>query len=165
MTVDLRGATYSASRIIKGRTKQFGWLQAPATNYRTCLTIQFTFPVTMRPKVLGFVPRLDNSLFLEALPFMAFLLWTSMSLPIPSERSRPKNLQPFRSDLGSAAVNEQFGTRDETGVIRRQKQRHLSNFLGFPHASHRDGGHNPRDHVCRLPTCQRRIDRTRTNNV
>ena len=24
-------------------------------------------------------------------------------------------------DLGSAAVNEQFDTRDETGVIRRQK--------------------------------------------
>ena len=78
MTVDLRGATYSASRIIKGRTKQFGWLQAPATNYRTCLTIQFTFPVTMRPKVLGFVPRLDNSLFLEALPFMAFSIKTNV---------------------------------------------------------------------------------------
>src|SRR5580700_10644168 len=96
---------------------------------------------------------------------MAFLLWTSMSLPSPSERSRPKNLPPFRSDLGSAAVNEQFYTRDETGVIRRQKQRHLSNFLGFPHASHRDGGRNPRKHVCRLPIRQRRIDRTRTNNV
>ena len=40
----------------------------------------------------------------------------------------------FRLDLGSAAVNEQFDTRDETGVIRRQKQRHLGNFLGFPHA-------------------------------
>ncbi len=26
-----------------------------------------------------------------------------------------------RLDLGSAAVNEQFDTRDETGVIRRQK--------------------------------------------
>jgi len=53
----------------------------------------------------------------------------------------------FRLDLGSAAVNEQFDTRDETGVIRRQKQHHLSNFLGFPHASHRDGGHNPRNDV------------------
>ena len=56
-----------------------------------------------------------------------------------------------RLDLGSAAVNEQLDTCDETGVIRPQKQRHLSNFLGFPHASHRDGGHNPRNHVCRLP--------------
>ena len=56
----------------------------------------------------------------------------------------------FRLDLGSAAVNEQFDTRDETGVIRRQKQRHLSNFLGFPHASHRDGGHNPRNHVWQI---------------
>src|ERR1700680_4029642 len=46
-------------------------------------------------------------------------------------------LPPFRLDLGSAAVYKQFDTRDETGVIRRQKQRHLSNFLGFPHASHR----------------------------
>src|SRR5580704_19697267 len=33
----------------------------------------------------------------------------------------------FRLDLGSAAVNEQFDTRDETGVIRREKQRHLGN--------------------------------------
>jgi hypothetical protein len=34
MTVDLRGAAYAASRIsstLKGTTKQFGWLQAPAT--------------------------------------------------------------------------------------------------------------------------------------
>ena len=76
-----------------------------------------------------------------------------------------ESLPPFRLDLRSAAVNEQFDTRDETGVIRSQKQRHLGDFLGFPHASHRDGGHNPRNHVCRLPTHQRRIDRTRTNNV
>src|SRR6267154_3323262 len=96
---------------------------------------------------------------------MAFLLWTSMSSLGPSGRSRAKSLPPFRSDLGYAAVNEQFDTRDETGVIRSQKQRHLSNFLGFPHASHRDGGHNPRNHVCRLPISQGRIDWTRTNNV
>jgi hypothetical protein len=34
MTVDLRGAAYAASRIsstLNGSTKQFGWLQAPAT--------------------------------------------------------------------------------------------------------------------------------------
>ena len=34
MTVDLRGAGYAAGRnssTLKGRTKQFGWLQAPAT--------------------------------------------------------------------------------------------------------------------------------------
>src|SRR5712664_2965827 len=96
---------------------------------------------------------------------MAFLLWTSMSSLGPSGRSRPKSLAPFRLDLRSAAVNEQFDTGDETGVIRREKQRHLSNFLGFPHASHRDCRHNPRNQVCRLPTRQRRIDRTRTNNV
>src|SRR6267143_1824088 len=89
----------------------------------------------------------------------------AMSSLGPSERSRQKSLPTVRLDLGSAAVNEQFDTRDEAGVIRSQKQRHLSNFLGFPHASHRDGGHNPRNHVCRLPTRQRRIDRTRTNNV
>src|SRR3981189_31833 len=96
---------------------------------------------------------------------MAFLLWTSMWSLGPSGRSRPKSLSPFRLDLGSAAVNEQFDTRDETGVIRRQKQRNLSNFLGFPHASHRDGGHNPRNHVCRLSTRQRRIERTRADHV
>src|SRR5260370_16405572 len=50
----------------------------------------------------------------------------------PPERSRQKSLPPFRSDLGPAAVNEQFDTRDETGVIGSQKQRHLSNFFGFP---------------------------------
>jgi hypothetical protein len=58
-------------------------------------------------------------------------------------------LSATRLDLRSAAVNEQFDTRDETGVIRSQKQRHLGNFLGFSHAPHRDGGHNPRDQVCR----------------
>jgi Transposase IS200 like len=34
MTVDLRGVAYAANRIsstLKGSTKQFGWLQAPAT--------------------------------------------------------------------------------------------------------------------------------------
>jgi len=63
-----------------------------------------------------------------------------------------KSLPPFRLDLGSAAVNEQFDPRDETRVIRREKQCHLSNFLGFPHASHRDRGHHPRNDVCGLPT-------------
>jgi hypothetical protein len=35
MTVDLRGAAYAAIRIssmLEGSTKQFGWLQASATN-------------------------------------------------------------------------------------------------------------------------------------
>ena len=59
---------------------------------------------------------------------------------------------PLRLDLGSAAVNEQFDTRDETGVVRSKKQRHVSNFLGFPHASHRDGGHNPCNDVRRQAT-------------
>ena len=70
-----------------------------------------------------------------------------------------------RLDLGSAAVNEQFNSRDETGVIRSQKQRRLRNFVGLPHPFHRDGGHNPRNHVWRLPTRRWRIDRTRANNV
>src|SRR5882762_10612004 len=51
------------------------------------------------------------------------------------------------SDLGSPAVNEQLDTRDETGVVRREKQRDLRHFLGFPHATHRDGGYHPRNHV------------------
>src|ERR1700690_2100564 len=74
-------------------------------------------------------------------------------------------LPRFRLDLGSATVNKEFDTGDETGVIRSEKQRGLGNFLGFPHASHGDGGHNPRNQVCRLPARQRRIDRTRTHNV
>jgi hypothetical protein len=44
----------------------------------------------------------------------------------------PKKSPPFRLDLGSAAINEQFDTGDETGVIRRQKQRRLGNFIGLP---------------------------------
>src|SRR6202140_386002 len=98
-------------------------------------------------------------------------LWTHWYWIVPALNGLGRNsrleviMASFRLDLGSAAVNEQFDTRDETGVIRRQKQRRLGNFLGFPHASHRDGGHNPCNHVCRLPTHQRRIDRTRTNNV
>jgi hypothetical protein len=43
----------------------------------------------------------------------------SMSSLGPSQGSRQKSLPPFRLDLGSAAVNEQFDTRDETRVIRR----------------------------------------------
>src|SRR5207253_6487146 len=43
-----------------------------------------------------------------------------------------KRVSAFRSNLGSAAINEQFDTRDETRVIRSQKQRRLSNFLGLP---------------------------------
>src|SRR6266852_6460730 len=56
----------------------------------------------------------------------------------------------FRSDLPSAAINEQFNTRDETGVIRGQKKRSLSDFIGFPHPAHRDGGHNPRNSLSRM---------------
>src|ERR1700730_2762140 len=45
---------------------------------------------------------------------------------IPKAFDRNSRLEvimaPFQLDLGSAAVNEQFDTRDETGVIRRQKQ-------------------------------------------
>jgi len=34
--------------------------------------------------------------------------------------------------LPSAAINEQFDPRDETGVIRRQKQHRFGNFVGIP---------------------------------
>src|ERR1700720_637763 len=58
---------------------------------------------------------------------------------IPKAFDRNSRLEvtmaPFQLDLSSAAVNEQFDTRDETGVIRRQKQRDLGNFLRFSHAS------------------------------
>src|SRR5712671_2544242 len=91
--------------------------------------------------------RLDDPLFVEALPFMV-PLDVNVALAV---RVSPKKSPPFRLDLGSAAVNEQFDTRDETGVIRSQKQRHLGNFLRFSHASHWDGGHNPRNHVGGLP--------------
>ena len=71
-----------------------------------------------------------------------------------------KRQSQARSDLGSAAVNEQFDPRDEARVIRCEKQCHLGNFLGLFHAPHRDSGHNPPNHVGGLPADQRRIDWT-----
>ncbi len=53
MTVDLRGAAYAASRIsstLKGSTKQFGWLQAPATK------ISFLSATSANPATI----RIDN---------------------------------------------------------------------------------------------------------
>src|SRR5271155_3817950 len=47
-------------------------------------------------------------------------------------------LLSIRLDLCSAAINEEFDTRDETGVIRSEKQCCLGDFLRFSHASHRD---------------------------
>src|SRR5882762_2187315 len=97
---------------------------------------------------------------------MAFLLATAMLSVGSPEQSHQESLPAaFRLDLGSAAVNEQFDTRDEAGVIRRQKQRDLGNFLGFSHPSHRDSGYDPRNHVGGLSIRQRSIDRTRTDNV
>src|SRR6266851_5105589 len=54
-----------------------------------------------------------------------------------------------RSDLRSAAIHEEFDTRDKTRVIRRQKKRSLRNLIGLTHATHRDGGHNPRNRLRR----------------
>src|SRR3981081_3223720 len=70
-----------------------------------------------------------------------------------------------RSDLPSAAINEQFDTCDETGVIRRQKQRRPGNFIGFPHAAHRDGGHNPPNSLRRLSVDSRGVSRTGANDI
>src|SRR3979409_477390 len=70
-----------------------------------------------------------------------------------------------RSDLPSAAINEQFDTSDETGVIRRQKQSHPGNLIGFPHAAHRDGGHNPRNSLRRLSMDSRGVGRTGANDI
>jgi hypothetical protein len=73
----------------------------------------------------------------------------------PSEASRLRANQAgqlqhsgSRSDLASAAINEQFATRDETGIIRGQKQRRLGNFIGFSHTSHRDCGNYPCNRRC-----------------
>jgi hypothetical protein len=38
--------------------------------------------------------------------------------------------------------------------LRSQKQRPLRNFVGLPPYAHRNGGHNPRHYVWRLPTRQ-----------
>jgi hypothetical protein len=70
-----------------------------------------------------------------------------------------------QSDLSSATINEQFDTCYETGVIRRQKQRRFGNFVSVPHPSHRDGGHDSCNGVCRLSIDNRRIGRPRANDV
>jgi hypothetical protein len=38
------------------------------------------------------------------------------------------------TSCASAAINEQFDARDETGVIRRQKNRSFGDFIGLPHS-------------------------------
>src|SRR5580692_3683676 len=85
-------------------------------------------------------------------------------LPGSSRNPVLKILRP-RSNLSTPAVDEQFNSCDETGIIRSQKQCDLGNFLGLPHASHRNRGNNPRDHVCGLPVRERRVDWTWTNDV
>ena len=56
-------------------------------------------------------------------------------LPIVPLRSANKR----RSDLRSAPVHEEFDARDETRIVRSEKQSRFGNFVGLPHASHRDG--------------------------
>src|ERR1700722_13650383 len=70
-----------------------------------------------------------------------------------------------RSDLSSAAINEQFDTCNKSRIIRRQKQRCFGNFVGLPHASHGNGGHNPRNGVCGLPIDNWSIGRPWANDV
>ena len=53
--------------------------------------------------------------------------------------SQPLGKSARASDLRSAAIHKKFDARDETRVIRSEKQGSLGNFVGFPHASHRDG--------------------------
>src|SRR5271170_4734595 len=78
--------------------------------------------------------------------------------------STHKTLQ-IHLDLPSATVHEQFNAGDKTGIVRGQKQSSLRNFIGLAHASHRNGGHNPRNYVRGLSERQRRPDRTRANDV
>src|SRR5258708_6986433 len=71
----------------------------------------------------------------------------------------------FRSDLTSAAINEEFDTRDKTLVMRRRKTRSVGDFIGFPNAAHRDGGHTPRNSVRRLSIDSRGVGRTGANDI
>src|SRR5215467_2621975 len=70
--------------------------------------------------------------------YMASVTTATLSLRLfisasPSCRyNPPKKSPPFRLDLGSAAINEEFDAGDETGIIRGQKQRRLGNFVGLP---------------------------------
>jgi hypothetical protein len=56
MTVDLRGAAYAASRIsstLNGSTKQFGWLQAPATMGAARLNLKAPFLVLVTSRLVA----------------------------------------------------------------------------------------------------------------
>src|SRR6266446_4376911 len=68
--------------------------------------------------------------FLDCISLL--LIYKATSSLGPSEAIPLKKSPPFRLYLGSAAVNEQFDTSDETRIIRSEKQRRLSNFLGLP---------------------------------
>ena len=68
-------------------------------------------------------------------------------------------------DLRPAAVDKQLDARDETGVVGCQKQCGLGNFLGLSHASHWNGGYNPRNGLGRLQIDDWRFDRSRTHDV
>jgi hypothetical protein len=46
-------------------------------------------------------------------------------------------------DLTSAAVHEEFDARDETRIIRGEKQRRLGDLFGLADPSDGDGRHNP----------------------
>src|ERR1700728_2199823 len=68
-------------------------------------------------------------------------------------------------DLPSAAVHEKFDARDETRVIRGEKQCRLGDLCGLADTPDGDGGHNPRNNVRRLLTHQRSLGRTRTQHI
>src|SRR6202011_2302103 len=63
-------------------------------------------------------------------------------------------------DLPSAAVHEEFDARDETRIIRGEKQRRLRDLFGLADAPDGDGRHNPRNNIRRLLTHQRSIGGT-----
>src|SRR5712672_4427831 len=59
----------------------------------------------------------------------------------------PRDEKPLISYLPSAAIGEQFDTGDEAGIIGRQEQCGLCNFVGLSHTTHGDSGHDPCDRV------------------
>jgi Phage integrase, N-terminal SAM-like domain len=76
-----------------------------------------------------------------------------------------------RSDLGGAAVDEQFGAGDETAVIGGEENRGPGDFIRRAEAAHRDPVHDTRQHLlaCWPGLCQSviggSVDRTRTERV
>src|SRR6266852_8456758 len=80
------------------------------------MDLPFTFPVTIRRQVLGFLPRLDNFLFLEFVLFMARPLQARLEAAL----ELVSQLSSIHRDRGASHIRR---------VCRTHKSDHVSDLL------------------------------------